>query len=193
MVQKWITTLKEKTGKSLDEWMQCIANDGPESEGKRRDWLKNHFQLGTNSASWLAERSLGKGHEEDTPEAYLKQAELYVEEMFTGKKSQQRPLYDMLLTMGLSLGLDVKICPCKTIVPFYRHHVFAQIKPMGTRIDMGFALKESPVKGRLIDTGGFAKKDRITHRIPITSVSDINDEVLHWLKVAYAMDAITSL
>jgi hypothetical protein len=43
--------------------------------------------------------------------------------------------------------------------------------------------------GRLIDTGGFAKKDRITHRIPITSLDDIDDEVKHWLKIAYDRDA----
>ncbi len=42
--------------------------------------------------------------------------------------------------------------------------------------------------GRLIDTGGFAKKDRITHRIPLTSVKEIDDEVKQWLKKAYEMD-----
>jgi hypothetical protein len=40
----------------------------------------------------------------------------------------------------------------------------------------------------LLDTGGFAKKDRITHRIPISSLSEIDDEVKHWLKVAYDRD-----
>jgi hypothetical protein len=60
---------------------------------------------------------------------------------------------------------------------------------MATRIDLGFALRDTPATGRLIDTGGFAKKDRITHRIPITSLSEIDDEVRRWLKVAYDMDA----
>ena len=53
---------------------------------------------------------------------------------------------------------------------------------------MGFALGDMKPKGRLIDTGGFAKKDRITHRIPISSLDDIDDEVKHWLKVAYDRD-----
>jgi hypothetical protein len=75
-------------------------------------------------------------------------------------------------------------------VPLYRNHVFAQIKPTtNTRIDMGFALKNTKVKGRLIDTGGFAKKDRITHRIPIESLADIDAEVKRWLQMAYDMDA----
>jgi hypothetical protein len=100
-----------------------------------------------------------------------------------------RPIFDALLKLGFSLGNDVKACPCKTIVPLYRKHVFAEIKPSTrTRIDLGFALKETLAIGRLIDTGGFEKKDRITHRIPITSLADIDDEVQSWLKKAYEMD-----
>jgi hypothetical protein len=57
------------------------------------------------------------------------------------------------------------------------------------RLDLGFALKDIKATWRLIDTGGFAKKDRITHRIPITSVKDIDDEVKRWLKHAYELDA----
>lgn len=53
---------------------------------------------------------------------------------------------------------------------------------------MGFALGDMKTQGRLIDTGGFAKKDRITHRITITSLDDIDDEVKHWLRVAYDRD-----
>jgi hypothetical protein len=41
----------------------------------------------------------------------------------------------------------------------------------------------------LIDTGGFAKKDRITHRFEITSLGDIDGEIAKWLKKAYEMDA----
>jgi hypothetical protein len=45
-----------------------------------------------------------------------------------------------------------------------------------------------PAEGRLIDTGGFAKKDRITHRIPISSLTEIDDEVKHWLRMAFEED-----
>jgi Domain of unknown function (DUF5655)/Domain of unknown function (DUF4287) len=190
MVQTWIATLREKTGRSLDEWLRFIQESGPGTEKERRDWLKNEHKLGTNSAWWLAERSVGKGGEEDSPEAYLAQALVYVDEMFAGAKAPLRPLYDELLALGLSLGPDVKACPAKTIVPLYRNHVFAQIKPTTkTRTDLGFALKDTPATGRLIDTGGFAKKDRITHRIPISSLAEIDDEVRRWLRMAYDMDA----
>ncbi len=190
MVQKWIQTLPEKTGHSLDEWLEIIKKTGPKTEKERRAWLKEKFKLGTNTAWWLAERVDGKGMEEDTPESYLKQAEIYVEEMFAGPKAGLRPIYDALLKLGFSIGKDVKACPGKTIVPLYRNHVFAQLKPSTrTRLDLGFALGNMKVPARLIDTGGFAKKDRITHRIPITSLEEIDDEVKRWLKVAYDLDA----
>lgn len=190
MTQKWIAELKPKTGRSLEEWMRYIKKSGPKNEKERREWLKSEHGLGTNSAWWLAERAEGKGDEVGDPDAYLKAAEGYVEKMFSGSKAGLRPIYDALLKVGLSVGKEAKACPCQTIVPLYRNHVFAQIKPTTrTRIDFGFALGDTKPKGRLIDTGGFAKKDRITHRIEITSLKDIDDEVKHWLKVAYDRDA----
>ncbi len=190
MVRTWIDALPQKTGRSLDEWLRLIEEQGPPAEKERRDWLKAEHGLGTNSAGWLAERSVGKGGEDDDPEAYLRHAVDSVEAMFAGGKAPLRPIYDELLRLGLAVAPDVKACPCATIVPLYRNHVFAQIKPATkTRIDLGFALKDTAASGRLIDTGGFAKKDRITHRIPIASLAEIDDEVRRWLKVAYDMDA----
>jgi hypothetical protein len=190
MTQKWITELKQKTGRSLEEWLAHIKKSGPKDEKERRVWLKEEHGLGTNTAWWLAERAEGKGEESENPDLYLAGAERNVEKMFSGGKAKLRPLYDALLKLGLKTGKEAKACPCATIVPLYRNHVFAQIKPTTqTRIDMGFALGDTKPTGRLIDTGGFAKKDRITHRIPITSMDDIDDEVKHWLKVAYDRDA----
>ncbi|HEU4794231.1 MAG TPA: DUF5655 domain-containing protein [Pyrinomonadaceae bacterium] len=189
MTQKWITELNQKTGRSLEEWLKHIKKDGPQDEQDRRAWLKDEYGLGTNTAWWLAERSVGKGEAAGDPDLYLESAERDVEKMFSGGKAHLRPLYDKLLQLGLKTGKDAKACPCQTIVPLYRNHVFAQIKPTTQkRIDMGFALGDLKPTGRLLDTGGFAKKDRITHRIPITSLDDIDDEVKHWLKVAYDRD-----
>jgi len=189
MTQKWVGELKQKTGRTLEEWLAHIKKAGPKSEQARREWLKKEYGLGTNTAWWLAERAEGKGEESGDPDLYLKAAEGYVEEMFSGGKAGLRPIYNALLKLGLKTGKETKACPCQTIVPLYRNHVFAQIKPTTqTRIDMGFALGDMKPTGRLIDTGGFAKKDRITHRIPITSLDDIDDEVKHWLKVAYDRD-----
>ena len=190
MMEKWIGELKEKTGRSVEEWLAYIKKAGPKDMEGRRAWLKEKHGLGTNVAWWLADRVEGKRQESGNPDLYLAKAQLDVDKMFSGGKAKLRPLYDALLKLGLKTGKEAKACPCSTIVPLYRNHVFAQIKPTTqTRIDMGFALGDMKPAGRLIDTGGFAKKDRITHRIPITSMEDIDDEVKHWLKVAYDRDA----
>jgi hypothetical protein len=190
MVQSVLAKLPEKTGKTLEEWVAFIKASGPPTEKERREWLKREHGLGTNYAWWLAERAEGKGEEDGDPEAYLRAAVGYVDAMFAGPKAGLRPIYDRLLAMGLALGPDAKACPCKTIVPLYRHHVFAEIKPATrTRIDLGFALKDRPATGRLVDTGGFAKKDRITHNIAITALEEIDEEVGRWLKAAYDLDA----
>jgi len=189
MAQKTLAGLKQKTGRSLEEWVLLIRQKGPQEEKHRREWLKTKHGLGTNYAAWIAEQSLGKGND-GNPDSYLQAADRYVEEMFPGAKAALRPIYDELLKLGRSLGSDVKVCPCQTMVPFYRNHVFAQIKPSTRdRIDLGLALKDTKVPRRLIDTGGFAKKDRITHRVEIRSLEDIDDEVKRWLKKAYDMDA----
>src|SRR5262245_9080486 len=125
MVQNWVATLKQKSGRSLDEWLTIIRKSGPPTEKERREWLKKEYGLGTNTAWWLAERAEGKGEDGD-PDAYLEQAHLYVEEMYSGPKAGLRPIYDALLKLGLGIGNDAKACPCKTIVPLYRNHVFAQ-------------------------------------------------------------------
>jgi hypothetical protein len=94
--------------------------------------------------------------------------------------------------LGKSMGEDVKACPCKTMVPLYREHVFAQIKPTtNTRIDLGFALAryKGKLPKRVIDTSGLAKKDRITHRMELKSLAEIDAEVKKWLKMAYELDA----
>lgn len=191
MVQDWVASLKEKTGRSLDEWLRLIKKDGPVDEKARREWLKAEHGLGTNSAWWLAERAGGGATEDDDPDAYLAAAARYVEAMYAGKRAALRPIHDRLLTLGRKLGKDVRVCPCQTIVPLYREHVFAQVKPAtNTRVDLGLALAKHKGKfpGRIIDTGGLAKKDRITHRIALSAVEEIDAEVERWLRVAYELD-----
>jgi hypothetical protein len=177
-----IVNLPDKTGKSLDEWLRLVKKAKLDTKKERIAWLKKQHGLGDTTAHLIAERAGGEDEPYD-PEAL-------VAAMFAGPKAGLHPLYERLLQLGLGLGDDVRVCPCKTIVPLYRRHVFAEIKPTTrTRIDLGLALRDTPVEGRLLDTGGFAKKDRITHRIPITALEEIDDEVRRWLRKAYDLDA----
>src|ERR1700683_3364016 len=81
MAQSIIAAMKEKTGRSLEEWLGRGGEDGPATEKERREWLKAKHGLGTNYAGCIAEISVGKG-EEFSPEGYLRLAGQYVEKMF---------------------------------------------------------------------------------------------------------------
>src|SRR5262245_57188666 len=138
MAQKWVEDLKETTGRSLEEWITFAKKMGPKTERDRREWLKVNHKLGTNGAWWIAARVDGKESDEDSPEKYLAAAPKYVDQQYSGKKQALRPIYEHLLHLAAKLGSDVKACPCKTIVPLYRRHVFAQLKPTTkTRLDLG--------------------------------------------------------
>ncbi len=190
-VQAIIDNLPAKTGKSIDNWLRDIKKNKIADSNSCVAWLKGEYKLGGTTAGTIAERAFGGG-EDLTAKGYLKAAPRYVKEMYAGPKAALWPLHDALIEIGRALGDEVKFCPCQTIVPFYRTNVIAQIKPTTrTRIDFGLALKGCPKKtpARLIDTGGLAKSDRITHRFPLTSIDEIDAEVKSWLKIAYDLDA----
>jgi effector-binding domain-containing protein len=189
MLRSVITGMKTKTGRSLEEWLRFVNSKGPTSEKERRAWLKTEHGLGTNYAAWIAARSAGKEDDGENPEQYLQHAQDYVDRMFAGPKEHLHEIYDEILTYAKTLGKDIRVSPCRTIVPIYRSHVIAQVKPTTrTRLDLGLALKDTKAPKRLIDTGGFAKKDRITHRIEISKPADFDQEARRWLRVAYEMD-----
>jgi len=177
--------LLERTGKSMEQWAEIVKKKGPKTAAARREWLKKAHGFTTNYAWWVVQVADGTyvGAEDYDPEKL-------VEDQYVGKKAALRPIYDKMLGVGRALGDDVRVCPCETMVPFYRNHVFAQLKPStNSRIDLGFALGDKPATGRLIDTGGLKKKDRITHRIPLERMEDVDAEVLKFLKEAYDRDA----
>ena len=182
MVNARFNNIPKRTGKTVEEWIDLVKRYGPKTEKEQREWLKKEHKLSMSDAWWVVEHAAGRGLEEYDPVGM-------VEDMYAAKPGL-RPLHEQLIRLGKALGDDVSICPCKTIVPFYRQHVFAEIKPATKmRIDFGFALGDIKAKGRLVDTGGFAKKDRITHQISITSAADLDDEFKAWLRVAYELDA----
>ncbi len=138
MAHSVIAGMKEKTGRSLDEWVRHVKKNGPSAERARAAWLKKEHRLGANYASWIAAKSAGASNAFEDANEYLEQAQDYVDKMYDGPKAHLRPIYDAILTFAKTLGKDVGVSPCSTMVPIYRKHVIAQIKPTTrTRIRPG--------------------------------------------------------
>ena len=43
MVRNWIDTLKQKTGRTLDEWVDLLKKKGPATTKERKEWLKKEY------------------------------------------------------------------------------------------------------------------------------------------------------
>jgi hypothetical protein len=142
MIQEWVEELPEKTGRTLQQWAELVNKLESKVRKERIAYLKEKHGLGTNSAMHIVEYATDSLSWDGDPDIYLQQAVKYVEGMFDGGKAALRPIYEKVLTAARKLGKDVKVCPCKTIVPFYRNRVFAQVKPATkTRVELGFVLR----------------------------------------------------
>ena len=187
--QTFIKRLPEVTGHTLEEWHGLLRQQPMETHRERVQWLKEKHSVGSNYADLVSATIDGGGRELFEESAYLEIAQSHVENLFSGPKSSLVDIYDGLLDLAIECCPQLRVSPCKTFVPLYRHHVFAQLKPTTlTRIDLGLALGDQTDEGPLISTGGFAKKDRITHRIAFTNPGDINATVRKWLVEAYERD-----
>jgi hypothetical protein len=190
MIQKWTEELPAKTGRSLEEWAELVAQLRTTVRKERIAWLKETHGLGTNTAMHIVNYAEDSSTWDGDPAAYLKQAARYAEAMFSGARAELRPIYDKVLIAARKLGKDVKVCPCKTIVPIYRKRVFAQLKPATkTRLELGLVLEDVPYGELLLPNPRATGNDRLRHLIHLASVQDLTPEVLSWLKTAYDQDA----
>jgi hypothetical protein len=188
--QNIIRNLGYRTGRSMEQWIELIRTAGMQDEKSCRAWLQQSYGLGSATAWMIAERAWNKGLDGTDEAHYLAAAPAYVESMYRGKEglwSTHQALIDLIRT----LGEEIRICPCETFVPVYRHHVIAQINPSSeTRLDFGLALRGATgsLPPRLIETGGLQKGDRITHRFELIIRKEVDATVAYWLQVAFELD-----
>jgi RNA polymerase sigma factor (sigma-70 family) len=106
--------------------------------------------------------------------------------LYAGKKAPLRPLHDELMAMVYAMGPDVSLAPKKGYVSLRRPgKQFAMIQPSGAgRIDLGLILPGVPPADRLEPSGSF--NALFTHRVRVTSASDLDDALAGWLAAAYA-------
>ena len=108
-----------------------------------------------------------------------------MEAQYSDAKAGLRPIYDALVKAIAKLGKDVEISPKKAYVSFRRSKQFAIIQPTtATRVDVGINLKGIDPGERLEASGSF--NAMVTHRVRITTVKEVDKELIAWLKQAYA-------
>lgn len=172
-LQTMINNMPEKTGKTLENWIQILNEKKPEKHSAAVKFLKTEHNVTHGFANTIV--TLFK--EQNAPQEDL------VLSQYSGKELLQ-PIYEVLISSVAEFGEDVLMTPKKGSVSLIRKKQFALIKPATkTRIDLGLKLKDVEFQGRLQNSGPFGTM--CTHRIQLHSVSDVNSEVIKWLLLAY--------
>lgn len=108
-----------------------------------------------------------------------------VDAQFAGAKSALKPIYDKILAIVMGFGEDVRINPRQTYIALARKQQFAVIKASTTsRLDLGFRLRGVMETPRLRPAEGLGS-DSINYKVSLSSLEDVTDEVIGWLKHAY--------
>jgi hypothetical protein len=192
MIERWITTLPAKTGRSVEAWLTEIDLQGFVKLEACSRWLEIEHKFSAKAAAWLAGKAFAPTTQQlaESSADYLTACSGYVDRLFRGRNAALRPLYDNLVALAHSLGEELRICPTHSCVPLYRQRLVADIRPSGgKRIELGLALADEPSSPRLAAAGSRVGKTRITHRVDITSPDEIDLQVRRWLKQAYERGA----
>jgi hypothetical protein len=170
-----IANYKEKTGKTLDEWIALIRASGLARHGEVLDMLKHQHGMGHGFANFAAHAASGLLDAD---------GEALIEAQYAGPKAALRPLYDALAQFARELGADVEIAPKKTSVSFRRSKQFACVTPASkSRIDLGVQLKGVAATERL---EALKPGSMTSHNVRLDSVEAFDAEVKAWLQEAYA-------
>jgi hypothetical protein len=173
-----IENLKEKTGKSLDEWLKVAKASKLAKHGELVKFLKEKHGLGHGYANLVTHKLLA------SDAVSVAETTDLVAAMFAGPKAALRPAYDALIARIQKFGADVDVSPKKAYVSLRRNKQFAIIQPStATRLDVGINLKGVAPTGRLEASGSF--NAMVTHRVRVAQASEIDKELEAWLKQAY--------
>lgn len=178
-----IANLKEKTGRTMAEWMAVLQGRDGDKHGQLVAFLKGDHGVTHGFANLIAHTFRGGGVEPAASGGGDAAPEDLVGAQYAGKESL-RPIYDRLLAHAESLGDDVEVAPKKSYVSLRRTRQFALVQPSTkTRVDLGLRLDGVEPSGRLEAAGSW--NAMVSHRVRLSDADQVDDEVRSWVEAAY--------
>lgn len=172
--QTMIDNLCKNTGKSLEDWIIIVKKENYNKHGEIIKFLKEEHGLSHGFANLIAHKSKGSdtGSVENKDDLIINQ--------YKGKE-HLKPIYDTLLEAISKFG-KFEIAPKKANVSLRRKKQFCLLSPATkTRFEIGINLKGQEAQGKLQSS----KNAMCTHVINLSTVEEIDQEVLDWIKMAY--------
>lgn len=178
MAHAMIANMKEKTGKTLEQWIAIATKSKLAKHGEIVKHLKTDHGMTHGFANLVAHKTLKSDAGSAGSEADLVAAQ------YAGDKSALKPIYDALIKAAKSCG-EVEIAPKKAYVSLRRSKQFAIIQPSTkTRVDLGLNMKGEAAKGRLEKSGSF--NAMVSHRVRLEKATDVDKDVKAWIKKAWS-------
>jgi len=172
--------LQEKTGRTMPEWFAVLDKAVPNNIGLGKHsevlaWLKREHGVSHGFANGIALQYRARGTA-PAPDDDLIAAQ------YAGPKESLIPIRDALLAAAESLGDDVQIAPKKSGISLRRKTQFALLEAASAqRIQLGLQLRDHPTTERLLVGNAMC-----SHRVNVTQLADVDDELRGWLAEAYA-------
>jgi predicted transport protein len=174
--QTMIENLHKNTGKTLQQWIDVVKKQNFLKHGEIIKYLKEQHEFTHGFANLVAH----KANETDAGSAE-NQNDLIIKQ-YQGKE-HLKPFYDKLMAEISTFGQDIEIAPKNTYVSLRRKKQFAILNPATkTRFEIGINLKGQLPKGKLEPEKPNAM---CSHKINLTDINDIDNEVIEWIKSAY--------
>ena len=175
--QTMVENLQKNTGKTLEQWIELVGKQNFQKHGEIINFLKEQHGLTYGFANLVAHKAKGSdaGSVENTDDLVAKQ--------YAGKE-QLKPIYEKLMAEIGKFGDDIETAPKNAYVSLRRKTQFALLQPATkTRFEIGLIIKGQEPAGKLeaIKTANAM----CTHKINVTDVSEIDNEVINWIKTAY--------
>ena len=168
--------LKEKTGKTLEQWKNELAKLPFSKHGEYMKYLKGECGITHGFANFI----VLKFREADA--ASSNETDL-IATQYKGKDNL-KPIFELLDKNIKELGNDVECIPKKAAVSYKVKRQFTLIQPSTkSRIDLGLKLNDVEHQGRLETSGPFGTM--CTHRVQLTDLTQVDEQVLAWIKLAY--------
>lgn len=175
--QTMMDNLYKNTGKTLEQWIALVKQEHFEKHGQIISFLKETHGFTHGFANLVAHKAKGSdaGSVENTDDLITKQ--------YQGKE-HFKPFFDKLMNEIQGFGNDVEIAPKIAYVALRRKKQFAILQPATkTRFEIGINLKGQKAKGKL--EAITAANAMCSHKINLSDIKDIDNEVIGWIKTAY--------
>jgi predicted transport protein len=174
--QTMIDNLFKNTGKTLDQWVEIVTKENFNKHGEIISFLKEKHDFTHGFANLVAHKSKHSdaGSAKNTDDLIIAQ--------YKGKEPL-KAIYDRLISEIRNFGTDIEIAPKNTYVSLRRKKQFAILNPATkTRFEIGINLKGQEPMGKL---EGEKPNSMCSHKIKIGDLSEIDKEVMTWIKKAY--------